>query len=245
MTAAAQQPEVVVRPDAADLARTVAGALLDLVEHAQAAGEIPGICLTGGTIADAIHREVARQTVSRNVDWRQVELWWGDERYVPADSPDRNAAQARAALLDHVDLDPALVHEMPASDAGHTDVAAAADAFSADVRSHGRGGFDLVMLGVGPDGHVASLFPGYPQLDVDAIALPVTDSPKPPPERITFTFPALNRNRQVWFVASGDGKADAVARALGGADPHDIPAAGVTGVERTVWWLDDDSASAR
>ena len=238
-------PEVVVRPDGADLASAVAGALLDLVERAQAAGDIPGICLTGGTIADAIHREVARQAVSRNVDWRRVELWWGDERYVPAESSDRNVGQARAAWLDHVDLDPALVHEMPASDEGYADVADAAAAFSADVRRHGRGGFDLVMLGIGPDGHVASLFPGARQLDVDAIALPVTDSPKPPPERITFTFPALNRNREVWFVASGEGKAAAVARALDGADLHDIPATGVTGVERTVWWLDQDAASAR
>ena len=238
-------PEVIVEPDDVTLARTVAGALLDAIEHAQAAGEVPGICLTGGTIADAIHREVARQTVSRNVDWRRVELWWGDERYVPADSPDRNAKQARTALLDHLDLDPALVHEMPASDAGFADVDAAAAAFSADVRAHGRGGFDLVMLGIGPDGHVASLFPGFPQLDVDDIAIGVRDSPKPPPERITFSFPALNRNREVWFVASGEGKAEAVARALAGADPHEIPAAGITGGERTVWWLDEAAASRR
>lgn len=236
--------EVVVRDDASDLARHVAGALLDLLEQRQAAGEVPAICLTGGTIADALHREVARQTVSRNVDWRRVELWWGDERYVPADSRDRNAGQARVALLDHVDLDPDRVHEMPASDAGYADVAAAAAAFSADVRSHGRGGFDLVILGIGPDGHVASLFPGHPQLDVDDIALPVTDSPKPPPERITFTFPALNRTRQVWFLASGAGKAEAVARALAGADLHEIPATGVSGQERTVWFLDADAATA-
>ena len=99
------------------------------------------------------------------------------------------------------------------------------------------------MLGVGPDGHVASLFPGFPQLDSTEIAVGVTDSPKPPPERISLTFPALNRARSVWFLVSGDGKAEAVARALGGADLHDVPAAGVTGHEETIWFLDRAAAS--
>ena len=87
------------------------------------------------------------------------------------------------------------------------------------------------MLGVGPDGHVASLFPGSPQLDVDdAVAVGVTDSPKPPPERVSLTFGALNRSRSVWFLVSGEEKAGAVARALAaGTDVHDIPAAGVNG----------------
>ena len=100
------------------------------------------------------------------------------------------------------------------------------------------------MLGVGPDGHVASLFPGHPALDArDAIAVGVRDSPKPPPERVTLTFEALNHARAVWFLVSGDEKADAVARALGGADLHDIPAAGVTGEDETIWFLDRSSAS--
>jgi 6-phosphogluconolactonase len=104
------------------------------------------------------------------------------------------------------------------------------------------------MLGVGPDGHVASLFPGFPQLDVDDdITVAVTGSPKPPPLRISLTYPALNRTRQVWFLVSGDGKADAVARALAtgdaAADRHEIPAVGVHGRERTVWFLDEAAAS--
>ena len=101
------------------------------------------------------------------------------------------------------------------------------------------------MLGLGPDGHVASLFPGFPQLEVDdAIAVPVRDSPKPPPERISLTFPALNRTREVWFVVSGDGKADAVARALAAdGDVHDIPARGVRGQDRTLWFVDEAAAS--
>jgi 6-phosphogluconolactonase len=235
--------EVVVHDDANDLARHVAAALLDLVEQVQAAGDVPDICLTGGTIADAVHREVARQSVGRNVDWRRVELWWGDERYVSSDDDERNAGQARAAWLSHVDLDPDRVHEMPAADEEYVGVMDAAAAYGEEVRAHGSGRFDLMMLGVGPDGHVASLFPGTPQLDADSITVAVTDSPKPPPQRVSLTFPALNRSRQVWFLASGDGKAEAIARALGGADVHDVPAAGVRGQERTVWFLDTDAAA--
>ena len=102
------------------------------------------------------------------------------------------------------------------------------------------------MLGVGPDGHVASLFPGFPQLDVDdAIAVGVTGSPKPPPERVSLTFPALNRADEVWFVVSGADKAEAVGRALAAQPPgvHEIPAAGVHGEMQTIWFLDRDAAS--
>ena len=97
---------------------------------------------------------------------------------------------------------------------------------------------------MGPDGHVASLFPGFPQLDVDdRIAVPVTGSPKPPPERISLTFPALNRTHEVWFLVSGDGKADAVARALAAEGTvHATPARGIT-VENTTWFLDTAAAS--
>ena len=112
------------------------------------------------------------------------------------------------------------------------------------MREHGSGSFDVLMLGMGPDGHCASLFPGHPALDVDdRIAVGVTDSPKPPPERISLTFAALNRSRNVWFLVSGEDKAPAVAAALGGADLHDTPAAGVTGEELTIWFLDRPAAS--
>jgi 6-phosphogluconolactonase len=238
-------PKVEVRADAADLATFVARRLLKRLARIQAHGRVPAIALTGGTIADQVHREVARlHADSGAVDWSLVDVWWGDERYVPAADPERNAGQARSAFLDQVGVDPARVHEMPASDAGHPDVEAAAAAYEEEVRTHGTGAFDVVMLGVGPDGHVASLFPGYPQLDVDdRVAVAVTDSPKPPPERISLTYGALNHTHEVWFLASGEAKADAVARALAGADRHDIPATGVHGQERTRWLLDREAAT--
>ena len=148
-------------------------------------------------------------------------------------------------FLDRVGVDPARVHEMP-STADAADVEAAATSYADVVRAAGTGRFQLVMLGVGPDGHVASLFPGSAQLDVDdAIAVAVTDSPKPPPERVTLTFPALNRADEVWFVVSGADKAEAVGRALATtpADLHEIPAVGVRGESATIWFLDHESAS--
>ena len=237
-------PRVEVHADAPTLATAVAGELLGRLADAQAGGGVPQIALTGGTIAEAVHREVARLAPSSGVDWSRVVLWWGDERFVPRDDPERNAGKARAEFLDAVGVDPANVHEMPSTDDA-ADVDEGASAHSDELREHGSGEFEIVMLGVGPDGHVASLFPGHPALDVDdRIAVGVTDSPKPPPERISLTFPALNRTRSVWFLVSGEGKAQAVARALGGADRHEIPAAGVAGQEDTIWFLDRASSSA-
>ena len=236
-------PRIEVHDDAAALATAAAGELLTRLAEAQEAGRDPHLVLTGGSIADALHREVARLSPDSGVDWTRVVVWWGDERFVAPDSPDRNAAQARAALLDAVGVDPSRIHEVP-STTDVADVGAAAAAYDRALREHGIGAFDVLVLGVGPDGHCASLFPGHPALDVsDAEAVAVTDSPKPPAERVSLTFEALNRSRHVWFVVSGEDKADAVAAAVGGADLHDTPAAGVAGQEETLWFLDRASAS--
>ncbi len=237
-------PRIEVHADAADLATAAAGELISRIKAAQARGEEPQIGLTGGSIADAVHRELARLGPESDVDWSRLVLWWGDERFVPTDSPDRNVGQAMAAFDDRLPFDRSKVHVVPSTD-DVSDVEAAALAYGEILREHGAGSFEVLMLGVGPDGHVASLFPGSPQLDVvDRVAVAVTDSPKPPPQRVSLTFPALNRARSVWFLVSGADKADAVARALAdGADPHDVPAAGVTGELETIWFLDRASAS--
>lgn len=235
-------PEVIRFQDAEELAGEVGRRLLGLLTDVQLGDRVPSVALTGGSIADRLHREVARLSAGASVDWSRVDVWWGDERFVPADSPDRNVGQARAALLDHVGVDPARVHEVPA--AGTMGLDEAATAYGDALRAHGGGLFDVVFLGVGPDGHIASLFPGRSELEVDdAIAVPVSESPKPPPERVSLTFGALNRTREAWFIVSGEDKAEAVARAVGGADVHDTPAAGVCGQERTLWFVDEAAAS--
>ena len=239
----------------ADVASAVAERFLQRLASAQGRGEVPHVALTGGTIAEAVHREIARKAVQgamqapprHVVDWSRVVFWWGDERFVgPADA-DRNARDARAAFLDLVGA--TQVHEIP-STADVPDVDAAATAYADLVRGADTVEFDLVMLGMGPDCHVASLFPGFAQLDVDdRIAVPVTGSPKPPPERVSLTFPALNRTRAVWFLVTGEAKADAVARALTeGGDVHETPARGISpapasGEGETVWFLDRAAAA--
>lgn len=242
MTDERPAPLVEVKPDADALATAVAGELLNRIADAQAAGHVPHIGLTGGTIAEVVHKEVARMAPASGVDWGAVHFWFGDERFVPSDSPDRNAGQARAAFLDEVGA--TRVHEVPAADQV-ADAEAAAASYSEEVRAEGGGAFDVLMLGIGPDGHVASLFPGHPGLDVtDALAAAVHDSPKPPPDRVTLTFEALDRAHTVWFLASGEGKAEAVARAL--ADDGSVaetPARGVRGLTETTWFLDHDAAS--
>lgn len=250
MTATADRPSplVEVHADATVLATAVAGELLNRIADAQAAGHVPDIGLTGGTIADAIHREVARLAPASGVDWGAVQFWFGDERFVPADSPERNAGQARAAFLDEVHA--MRVHEIPAADQAESAEAAAAS-YSATVRAEGNGDFDVLMLGIGPDGHIASLFPGHPGLDItDEIAAAIHDSPKPPGDRVTLTYEALNRSQSVWFLASGSAKADAVRRALAELAPEDeaaalqeTPARGVAGTQQTVWFLDTEAAS--
>jgi 6-phosphogluconolactonase len=238
-------PRVEVHDSADDLATAVAGALLRRLSVLQTAGDVPTVGLTGGTIAEKIHREIARIGAQSSVDWSRVSFFWGDERFVAPDSDERNAKQAREAFLEVVGADPARVHEIPSTaDASSVDEAAAA--YADTVRSEGGGAFDVLMLGVGPDGHIASLFPGFPQLDADdEIAVGVTGSPKPPPERVSLTFPALNRSVEVWFVVSGSGKAEAVGRALAAQPPdvHDLPAAGVRGRSSTIWFLDREAAS--
>jgi 6-phosphogluconolactonase len=241
-------PRVEVLPDQKALAERVAAELVAKLVAVQAEGRVPSIALTGGTIADEIYRTVASFETGPDgpsVDWMHVDFWWGDERYVPADSSDRNDRAVGLDLLDRVIVDPARVHAMPAADEIHPDLEAAAASYDQLVRTREPGDFDLVLLGLGPDGHVASLFPGFPQLDIDdRIAVAVTDSPKPPPERITLTFTALNQTDEVWFLVSGEGKADAVARALApDGSVHETPARGITCANRT-WWLDESAASA-
>ncbi|GAB2760845.1 6-phosphogluconolactonase [Nocardioides salsibiostraticola] len=233
---------VEVHRDPETLATSVAGELLSRIAQIQGTGRDPHIALTGGTIARAIHTEVARLSPGSGVDWSRVVIWWGDERFVEAGSHDRNETQAGADLLDVVGA--TQVHPMPDT-VSSVDVDAGAAAYSDELRSRGDEPFDIVMLGVGPDGHVASLFPDYLALEVsDRIAVGVTDSPKPPPERISLTFPTLNRATAVWFLVSGEEKAEAVEAALAlEGEVIDTPARGVEGLSETTWFLDKPAAS--
>ncbi len=229
---------VEVLADADTLAARVATDLTGLVAAVQADGRTPHVVLTGGTIAIAIYE---RLDASPDVDWSDVVWWFGDERFVPEGHEDRNDRQAREAFLDRLGVPDTQVRAMPAHGCSSS-MAEAADGYGASLPDEP---FDLVLLGVGPDGHVASLFPGFAQVhESERACVEVFGSPKPPPERISLTFPSLNRTRATWFLVSGDGKADAVARALADDGTLDeTPARGAHGQDETRWYLDQAAAS--
>jgi 6-phosphogluconolactonase len=238
--------QVDVVPTAGDLARSVATRLVEHLVALQRDGRVPSVVLTGGTIAARVHRAVLEVPEHSEVNWSRVELWFGDERFVPAGDSERNALQAREAFLSALPVDPARVHEMPASDGAYADdVDAAADAYADELRRvlGPSPRFDVLMLGIGPDGHCASLFPHHDAVAADGLAVGVRHSPKPPPTRISLTMPLLQHADEVWFIASGEGKARAVRDALSGADVHDVPAAGPQGLRSTLWLLDAGAAS--
>ncbi len=243
-------PSVAVRHSAEALAEAVSARLITRLVDIQSSGQTTRIVLTGGSIADRIHRAVAASPARDAVDWSMVEVWWGDERFVAADDPERNDVQARAALLDHLPLDQRRVHPMPTAERAGDDPDLAAQSYADELAAASGPGdhggvptFDVLMLGVGPDGHVASLFPGRPALYEERTVVGVRGSPKPPPVRISMTMPTLQRAHDVWFVVSGEDKARAVHLALAGAGVVQVPAAGPRGIQTTLWMLDKAAAS--
>lgn len=235
-------------PDNAALVAAAADRLLETIETAVSARGRALIVLTGGGNGIALLRHLGEH--APRIDWPNVHLFWGDERYVPEDDDERNDKQARTALLDHVDIPTRNVHAMPASDGEFgDDLDAAALAYQHVLAANAAPGepapdFDVHLLGMGREGHVNSLFPGIPAVrETSQLVVGVEDSPKPPPRRITLTLPAIRRSREVWLLVSGSEKADAVAAAIGGADPVSVPAAGAVGRDGTVWLLDAEAAA--
>ena len=247
MTAA---PVVLVHATKQLLSDASAARLVTALVDAQAARGRAHLVLTGGSMGSAILASVAASGARDAVDWSQVHVWWGDERFLPTGDPERNETQNREALLDAIPLDPAKVHSVPGPDGPDgDDVAAAARRYSDELAAAADAGaespvFDVLLLGVGPDGHVASLFPGHPdQLVAGVAAAPVHDSPKPPPTRITLTFEALARAERTWFIVAGADKAHAVKVSVAGAGPEESSAAQVKGTVETLWLLDAEAAS--
>ncbi|MBF6209593.1 6-phosphogluconolactonase [Nocardia puris] len=235
---------VEVHPGNAELIAAAAARFVQVVVAAQAARGSASVVLTGGGSGVALLEKV-RQAPG-DIDWAKLDLFWGDERFVPAGDAERNELQARQALLDHVPVDHARVHPVATSDGEYPDPVEAAAEYSTAVHAYlaEHGAFDLHLLGMGGEGHVNSLFPHTDAVrEEHELVVAVTDSPKPPPVRVTLTLPAVRRSRHVVLVVGGAAKAEAVAAALGGADPVDIPAAGARGSESTTWLLDQDAAA--
>ncbi|QDW29708.1 6-phosphogluconolactonase [Arthrobacter sp. KBS0702] len=254
-------PRVSIHPDSTVLMAAIAARLITkLVDIQDKHGEAT-VVLTGGTMGIGSLKAVAESPAAPAVDWSKVNFWWGDERFVSADDADRNARQAHEALLAHINVDPARVHVPGSTDDFDTPEDAAADyarrlaeaaaaehaADMSDDRPEEPGRLprlDIVLLGVGPDAHVASLFPEQAGIrEKDLTVVGVRNSPKPPPARLSLTLPTINTANEVWMVVAGDDKAGAVGLALAGANPVHVPAAGPRGRFQTLWLIDEDAAS--
>ena len=234
--------------DADTLVAAAGDRLVIAIVAAVATRGVAHVVLTGGGTGVKLLKHVGEHGAA--IEWSKVHLYWGDDRYVPADDDDRNDKQAREALLDSLDIPAVNVHAMPASDGEFGDsIEDAAAAYAEVLAANAPDGstapeFDVHLLGMGGEGHVNSLFPHTPAVrEQDRLVVGVTDSPKPPPRRITLTLPAVRRAREVWLVVAGAEKADAVAAAVAGAAADEVPAAGAIGRDATVWLLDEAAAA--
>jgi 6-phosphogluconolactonase len=203
-------PRLRVFPDAEAVARHAADTVAEQIDDARRAGRDLHVALAGGGTPRRAYELLAAVEGS----WAHVHLWLGDERCVPADDPESNARMVRETLLAGDRAEPPQLHEVPAPEVPED----AAWLYGLQLRERIPDVvFDIVLLGMGPDGHTCSLFPDHPVLDVaQAPVAPVRGSPKPPPERVTLTLPVVRRARLTLLLATGAEKRDALARALAG-----------------------------
>jgi 6-phosphogluconolactonase len=239
---------VLVAADGDALAASIAARFLtktvDLLDEL----EFVNVVLEGGRVAIKVLESINSSPARDSVDWSRVHFWWGDERWVPADDPERNDGKARRALLDHIEIPAENVHSYPASDAGLS-LDDAARQYAETLAQYGSGDtglprFDITFLGVGPDGHTASLFPDRQEvLEREATVVAVRDSPKPPAERLSLTRHVINSSQRIWVELSGADKASVLGLALAGAAYSEVPIAGMKGRKRTVFFVDQEAAS--
>ena len=242
-------PEVFVHASGDLLAASAAARCVTRLADAISARGHAHLVLTGGGIAALVLAAIAAAPARNAVDWPRVDFWWGDERFEPTGDAERNETGARDALLDKLGVEAARVHAVAGPDGpdGDDPDASAARYAAALAEAAGSGApvpaFDILMLGIGPEGHIASIFPGSPAAHATGSVVAVRNSPKPPPTRVSLTFSAIQAAREVWVLASGTEKADAVAQALSGASEVELPAAGARGTDRTLFLLDEAAAS--
>ncbi|MDF7665858.1 6-phosphogluconolactonase [Bifidobacterium sp. ESL0745] len=222
------------------------------------------VALTGGSDILRALTYMASNPLVDAIDWSRVHFWWGDDRFVAATDEDRSSWQARErflnALVDDGRLPESNIHEMAVDTRTPEQVAAASDdendellaKAAADYEAKLKRGLgdeptmDLLILGMGPDGHFASLFPGHKQIKVSdpaRLAVGVSHSPKMPPLRISMTAPMLARTRRTWMLTCGAGKADATAHVFAQADNPAYPASFATGTDEFVWFTTPDAVA--
>ncbi len=225
------------------VARAAADFFVSLAPQSQGDKRLFRVVLAGGTTPQALYALLASAEYRNRVAWDQVSFFFGDERAVPPDHPDSNYRTAQEALFRPLNIPEKHIYRMKAE---QPDLEAVATDYERALRSVFDGErvphFDLIFLGMGPDGHTASLFPGHPALaERKRWVVAVMDAPKPPPRRLTLTVPVLNAARLVLFMATGEDKAQALREVLeGNASPDQYPAKHVRpGADRLVWLVDE------
>jgi 6-phosphogluconolactonase len=232
-------------PTARDLGAAAADAVAGAAEASVRARGRFTVALAGGTTPRLAYERLAAEPLRGRIDWARTDVFFGDERGVAPDHPESNYRMAREALLDRVPIPADRVHRIR----GEDDLDAAARAYEAEVaRVFGiaPGGpppaFDLVLLGMGPDGHTASLFPGSPALGETRRWFVAVEGPKPPFARVTATLPVLGAAAEVFFLVTGADKAGTLAAVAGRPGPEPLPAARVAH-DRAVVFADEAAAS--
>ncbi|MBC7518038.1 MAG: 6-phosphogluconolactonase [Microbacteriaceae bacterium] len=243
---------VLVHPDKQSLTGAAAARFITTVVDLLSGQPLVHVVVTGGSVGIGVLVSINQSEARDSVDWSRVHLWWGDERWLAQGDAERNETQARTALVVNIALPAQNVHPFPSplklSDLAGSELDAAAVAYAKELASFAAPGaelpaFDITLLGVGPDGHVASLFPDDAGVQVtDRTVLAVRNSPKPPAERLSLSLSAINSSCRVWMVLAGDDKAAALGLALSGADPLTVPVAGVLGAE-TLFFVDAQAAA--
>lgn len=249
---------VSIHPDPQALVSAIAARLITKLVDVQSRRGEATVVLTGGSVGIAALEAVTANPARTAVDWTRVNFWWGDERFLPQGDPELNSLQARHAMLAPLGVPAERIHAVATSNEVATVEEAAADyalqlAEAAAAEELAQGfepvdprlpRFDVLLLGVGPDAHIASLFPEMPGVrTVGATTVAVRDAPKPPPERISLTLETINTAEEVWLGVAGDDKAGAVGLALAGAGPIQVPAAGARGRTKTRWLIDQAAAA--
>ncbi|WP_146362012.1 6-phosphogluconolactonase [Arthrobacter yangruifuii] len=249
---------VSIHPTPQALVATNAGRLITKLVDVQSRRGEATVVLTGGSVGIATLEAVTANPARTAVDWTRVNFWWGDERFLPAGNRELNSVQARQAMLEPLGVPAGRIHAVATADeVGTVEEAAAdyarqlADAAAGEQLEAGLEPvdtrlprFDVLLLGVGPDAHIASLFPETPGIrTVGQTTVAVRDAPKPPPERVSLTLESINTASEIWLGVAGNDKAGAVGLALAGAGPIQVPAAGARGRTKTRWLIDEAAAS--
>ncbi len=237
---------IAIYPDVDTLSQQAAQYVVRTASESIAARGRFTIALSGGTTPRKLYTLLGSEPYSSQIDWQQVHIFWGDERCVPPDNPDSNYYMAQEVLLSKIPIPALQVHRMPADQPGRD---AASQSYTAEMqRAFGTQGipvFDLIQLGMGPEGHTASLFPHQASLrETQRLVMPVS-VPKPPPDRLTFTPPLLNAARNILFLVAGSDKAEALQAVLDGEyQPEEYPAQIVRPPDGEVVWMLDKAAAA-